>query len=140
MTVDGIQITKWAPMAGLWDVSTTDPIYLKPQTQNPPHGRPVAICVSDVWFREGTAKVTVSFQKHASGSVDPNTSGAILIGFSSVDDEYIAVGLGGYGDAHVVLRFSPEFRSWVRLAGNGSLENLRPEQPYDLCVRINVAG
>ena len=137
MTVDGKQITKWAPMAGLWGVSTTDPIYLKPQTQiGRTQGRPVAICVSDIWFREGTAKVTVSFQKHANGGVDPDTSAAILLGFRSLDDEYFAVGLGGYGDAYVALRFTPAI-AWVRLAGAGSLENLRPEQPYDLSVRIH---
>jgi hypothetical protein len=137
VTVDGKQITKWAPMAGLWDVSTTDPIYLKPQTQiGRTGGRPVAICVSDIWFREGTAKVTVSFQKHANGGVDPDTSAAILLGFRSLDDEYFAVGLGSYGDAYVVLRFTLG-SGWVRLAGAGSLENLRPEQPYDLSVRIH---
>jgi hypothetical protein len=123
-------------MAGLWDISTTDPIYLKPQQQNRPYGKPVAICVSDIWFREGTAKVTVSFQKHANAGVDPDTSAAILLGFRSLDDEYFAVGLGGYGNAYTVLRFTPG-HAWVGLKGAGSLENLRPEQPYDLSVRIH---
>ena len=52
--------------------------------------------------------------------------------------EYFAVGLGGYGAAYVVLRFTPgPTVGWVRLASAGSLENLRPEQPYDLSVRIH---
>jgi len=135
VSVDGNQITKWAPIAGRWDVSTTDPIYLRPQA-NRLYGMRAAICVSDIWFQRGTAKVTVSFQEHATGGVGPDTSGAILLGFSSAHDEYFAVGLGGYGDAYVALRFAPEIQSWVRIATAGSVENLHPEQPYALSVHV----
>ena len=136
MAVVGKPITKWAPMAGLWDVSTTDPVYLKPQEKNQPYGRPVAICISDKSFQAGTAEVTVCFPRHGSDGVHPNTSGAILVGFKSINDEYFAVGMGGYGAAYVLLRFAPEIRSWIGLAVGGSLENVHPEQPYSLSVHM----
>jgi hypothetical protein len=123
-------------MAGLWDVFTTNPVYSRPQERNQPHGRPFGICVSDIWFQGGRAEVTVSLPRLDDGSVHPDTSGAILIGYKSVNDEYFAIGLGGYGAAYMLLRFAPEIRSWVPLAVAGSLENLRPEQPYSLSVRM----
>jgi hypothetical protein len=128
------KITKWAPMAGLWDISTENPVYLKPQTKNRLHGRPVAICASEILFQGGRAEVTVCFAKHATGGVDPDTSGAILIGFRSVDAEYFAIGLGGYGAEYTLLRFAPEIHTWVGLTLAGTLENLRPEHPYHLSV------
>jgi hypothetical protein len=120
---------------GFMGCSTENPIYLRP-SRNRPYGRPVAICVSDIWFQGGSAAVTVSFPKHATGAVDPDTSAAILIGFRSVDDEYFAIGLGGYGAAYMLLRFAPEIHTWVGLGVAGTLENLRPEHPYNLFVRM----
>jgi hypothetical protein len=124
-------------MAGVWDVSTTNPVYVGPQQKDQPYGRPFGLCVSDIWFQGGTVEVTVSLPRLDNGSVHPDTSGSILIGYKSVNDEYFAIGLGGYGAAYVVLRFAPEIHSWVGLAIEGSLKHhLHPEQPYRISVHM----
>ena len=87
------KITEWAPMAGRWDVSTTNPVYLGPQADKQPYAAPFGICISDIRFQGGEAKVTVSFPKAADGGVDPNSSGGILFGFRSLREEYFTLPL-----------------------------------------------
>jgi hypothetical protein len=129
-------ITKWAPVMGVWDISTKDPIYLRPQDNIEPQGHLCSLCVSDVWFQGGRVEATVTLARFNNGRVHPNTAGAILIGYKSVNHEYLAIGLGSYGAAYTLLRFAPETCSWVGLAVVGSLESLRPEQPYRLSAHI----
>jgi hypothetical protein len=130
-------ITKWAPIVGLWDTSTDNPVYLGPEEiTRQPHGRPFGLLVSDVWFLEGKVEVTVLLPKADDGGVDANACGGILFGYQSENDEYRFVTFGGWGYAYALGRFSPELRSWVGIETRGSLKNLRPEQPYLLSVRI----
>jgi hypothetical protein len=129
-------IMKWAPMAGLWDVSTNNPVYLKPQEKNQPYGMPFGICVSDVWFQGGNADVTVSLPRLIDGGVNPNTSAGIVFGYRSVNDEYLFVTLGGWHSAYSLGRFRPEIHSWLGNPLVGSQENLHPERPYLLSVRM----
>jgi hypothetical protein len=108
-------------MAGLWDISTPDPVYLKPQTEKQPYGVPFGICVSDVRFQGGEAKVTVCFPKAANGGVDPNASGGILFGYRSLNDEYFYAAVGGYGHAYVLARFSHNVFLVLLLQGVGKI-------------------
>ena len=129
------KITEWAPMAGRWDVSTTNPVYLGPQADKQPYAAPFGICISDIRFQGGEAKVTVSFPKATDGGVDPNSSGGILFGFRSLREEYFYAAVGGYGLAYVLARFTPAL--FVALDGAGSRENLTPEHPYILSARMS---
>jgi hypothetical protein len=125
-------IIKWAPAVGLWDTSTADPVYLKPQENNQPYG----LCISDVRFQGGMVKVTVCLPKADDGdSVHPDTAGGILIGYRSPNDEYLSATLGGYGRGYTLTRFTPD-PGWVGIAAAGSRENLIPERPYVLSVRM----
>jgi hypothetical protein len=126
------KITKWAPMAGRWDVSTTNPVYFGPQVEKQPYGVPFGICISDNRFQGGEAKVTVNFPKAANGGVDPNASGGILFGFRSLAEEYVYAAVGGYGSAYALGRFTHNLFFGFALAG--SRENLIPEHPYILSV------
>jgi len=57
-------IVKWAPMVGIWDISTSNPVYLRPQAErNRPYGQPIGICVSDVRFQGRKVNATVSFSR-----------------------------------------------------------------------------
>jgi hypothetical protein len=130
------RIKKWAPMVGIWNISTSNPVYLKPQEENNrPYGQPYGICVSDVRFQGGKVNVTVSLPKAEDGSVHPDTAGAILFGYRSLNDEYLAIGLGSYRCAYTLLRFTPD-RGWVGIEFVGSLQNLVPEKPYVLSARM----
>lgn len=128
-------IIKWAPMVGIWDISTTNPVYLRPQAENNrPFGRPYGICVSDVRFQGGKVNVTVSFSRAENGGVG-DVSGGILFGYRSLTDEYLYAAVGGYGHAYVLARFTTD-RGWFGFAVAGSSENLRPERPYGLSARM----
>jgi hypothetical protein len=120
-------------MVGRWDTSTTNPVYLKPQ-ENLLYGRPFGICISHDRFQGGKAEATVSLSKADTGGVHPQASAQPLFGFRSPSDEYLAVGLGGYGSAYSMLRFTRGF--WFALAAVGTPENLTPEQPYIISVRM----
>lgn len=124
----------WIPMAGLWDPSSAHPIYLKPQEINQPYGQPFGICISGVRFQGGTAKVTVNFPKTVDGGIDPNASGGILLGFRSLNDEYVYAAVGGYGFGYAMGRFKDG--RWVGFAVSGSREHLIPEHRYCLTLRV----
>jgi hypothetical protein len=132
------KITKWAPLAGRWDVSTTNPVYLGPQAEKQPYGAPFGVCISDIRFQGGDAKVTVNFPKAADDHVDPDTSGGILFGFRSFTEEYVYAAVGGYGYAYVLAKSAtPRVPIFTAFAVAGSRENLIAEHPYRLCVHIS---
>jgi hypothetical protein len=135
MAVGEKKITKWAPLAGRWDVSTTNPVYLGPQAEKQPGGVPFGICISDNRFQGGDAKATVYFPKTADGGVDPDASGGILFGFRSLTEEYVYAAVGGYGSAYALGRFTHNLFLGFALAG--SRENLIAEHPYTLSVHMS---
>jgi hypothetical protein len=122
-------------MVGIWDISPSNPVYLRPQAaNNRPYGRPIGICVSDVRFQGGKVNATVSFPKAENGGVG-DVSGGILFGYRSLNDEYVYAAVGGYGFAYVMARFTTD-RGWVAFHVAGTSENLKPEQPYVLSARM----
>ena len=135
MTVAEKKITKWAPLAGRWNVSTTNPVYLGPQAERQPYGAPVGVCISDIRFQGGGAQATVYFPKAEDGHVDPDTSGGILFGFRSLTEEYVYAAVGGYGAAYVLARFTNNL--FLAFAVAGSRENLIAEHPYTLAVHMS---
>jgi hypothetical protein len=129
------KITKWAPVAGLWDFATGNPIYSGPQKRNQPYGKPFGICVSDVWFQGGRAEVTVSLPGYDVNGFQHEPSAGILFGYRSIYNDYLFVTLGGWHSAYSLGRFRPAI-DWLGYPIVGSHENLHPEQPYSLSVHM----
>jgi hypothetical protein len=118
-------IENWAPIVGRWQFpSLNNLVYESPQQQNTPFG----ICVSNIRFSEGDAKVTVD-------GISPEGSGRILLGYRSVNDPYITVGLGGYGYAFNITQFD-RIQGWRGVALAGSQDNLLSGHSYEILVRV----
>ena len=130
------KIATWAPVVGLWDVSTENPVYSGPQKRNQPYGQPFGICVSDVWFQGGKAEVTVSLPAYDVSGAHPEPSAGILFGYRSVNKEYVFATLGGWHSNYSLGRFRPEIYSWLGNPLVGSHENLHPEKQYLLSVHL----
>jgi hypothetical protein len=123
-------IKNWAPIAGRWQFPTpTDVIYTSPQQQNHPFG----ICVSNIRFSEGDARVKIQLPKAGDGTTT-TAEGRILLGYRSVNDYYISAGLGGFGHAYSITQFD-RVQGWRGVALAGSRDNLIAERPYEVLVR-----
>jgi hypothetical protein len=125
-------IGNWAPIAGRWKFpNPTHALYESPQQTNNPFG----ICVSNVRFSEGDAKVIVQLPKSSDdGSTKTEGSGRILLGYRSVNDPYVTVGLGRYGYAYNITQFD-RIQGWRGVALAGAHDNLIPEHPYEIRIR-----
>jgi hypothetical protein len=118
-------LIQWAGIVGHWKFGENGmATYLRPE----PGQRPFGICVSSVRFSEG--EIRMVFCQHK-GVID----GRILLGFRSPEDEYFAIGLGGYGKAYTITYFSPK-SGWQEVAGFGRNEDLIAGQSYRIAVRL----
>ena len=119
-------IKNWAPIVGRWEFPTpADAIYATPQQPNSPFG----ICVSNIRFSEGNAKVMVQLP-----NANNDVGGRILLEYRSVSDAYITVGLGGWGSAYNIAQFD-RVQGWRPVILSGSQDNLAPEHEYEVLVR-----
>jgi hypothetical protein len=129
------EITKRAPIYGLWDISNNqNPVYREPHPGMPDHIK-VGLCVSEFTFQGGSATVIVSLPKTESGDLYPNTSGQLLFGWRSQYEEYFTIGLGGHGGAYAMSRYDPT-QGWAALALVGTVRNLIPAHPYNMSFRM----
>lgn len=129
----GHVVTEWAPLVGRWSFESRAAHYLGPQT-NQVAMRPFGICVSNVRFSEGEASASIRLPI-AVTNFSEDVSAYLMFGYRSPSDEYLAVGLAGYRSAYTVSRFDPTF-GWRAVAVAGSKENLAPEHPYRVRVRV----
>lgn len=119
------EITQCVPVIGEWDLSATGPFtYRKPEI----HGRPYGMCVSNVRLSDGI--IEFEFQQ-TQGPID----GRAVIGYKSPQDEYLAIGLGGYGNAYSITHFD-QITGWKKLAGVGNEQILRHAQKYKVLIRV----
>ena len=126
MTEDYEAIKNWAPIVGRWMFpSPADSIYASPQQSNNPFG----ICVSNSRFSEGDAKVLVQLPKD-----NKDVGGRILLGYRSVNDPYITIGIGGWGSAYNIAQFD-RVQGWRPVAVSGSQDNLIDGHAYEIRVR-----
>lgn len=126
MTEEYESINNWAPIVGRWQFpSPVDAVYANPQQPNHPFG----ICVSNIRFSEGDAKVTVRLPKD-----NMDVGGRILLGFKSQSDSYVTVGIGGWGSAYNVAQFD-RVQGWRAVALSGSQDNLVAEHSCEIRVR-----
>lgn len=119
------EITRWLGVVGQWDLSTPEKlIYRGPHHSIQPHG----ICASNVRFSQGSIECEIQQSK---GMVDAR----IVIGYRSPTEDYIAVGLGGYGEAYSITHFDA-IAGWKRLAGVGKNGDLTNGRKYHVLVRV----
>jgi Putative serine esterase (DUF676) len=118
-------ITQCAPVVGQWDLTATGQFtYRKAEVGN----RPFGMCVSNVRLSDGI--IEFEFQQ-PHGIID----GRVVIGYKSPQDEYLAIGLGGYGNAYSITHFD-QITGWKRVAAAGSGQILTNKKPYKVLVRI----
>jgi hypothetical protein len=128
-------ITNWAAMQGLWEFpSPGHAVYVSRQPQHQIMPPAFGICISNVRFSEGDVKVTVRLPKTDS-NVAGDGEGRILLGYRSVYDPYIMVGLGGWGFAYTIGQFD-RVQGWRAIAFAGSQRNLLGDHPYKIWVRV----
>src|SRR5437016_13089756 len=93
------KITRLAPIVGQWTVEDGRVICDGPERPELPYG----ICVSNVRFLEGEARVRVR-RPDGPGLVD----GRIAFGYRSEKHEYFTVGLHSEGKAYQIVHYIPE--------------------------------
>jgi hypothetical protein len=114
---------------GKWDLSLPEgPVYKGPQAE---FGLPFGICVSNIRFVEGEARVTV---KMPNFKKENDTHARFLIGYTRHDADYLSVGIGGSKFSYAFYRF--EGGIWQPIIMCGSADNIIPDKPYDLSVQI----
>jgi hypothetical protein len=116
-------ISKWLPIRGKWSLDALSQTYIEPETAQWPHG----ICISDALFPEGEISIVVQ--------PDERRDGRILLGYRNPDDDYVLIGLGGYGNAYT-LSFYDSKTGWRPLIGAGRGEDITPGKNYGLHVRV----
>jgi hypothetical protein len=121
-------ITNWAAVVGLWDFSNGRRVYEAPEEPQWPYG----ICLSNVWFSQGTARATIRF---AEVGTEVEASARLLFGWRSLEHPYFSIGLGGAGRAYCAYQYDPA-SGWSGVAFAGSRKNLTANYPYKLSVRV----
>jgi hypothetical protein len=123
MANEDTQGRNWAPIIGRWSLDE-GVRYLGAQPQVP---HPFGICLTDADVTDGS----ISARVRASQTAD----GRVILGYRSLEERYLMVGLGGWGFAYTIGEFDPGF-GWKGRALAGSVNNLSPQRWYGLQVRI----
>ena len=116
-------LSRWAPMLGDWDLGDARAVYL---------GSPVSprgILLGPGRIRSGTVETTIILS-------DGADSGSILLGYEDPESRYIAVGLGGFGEAYSISEYAPDL-GFSRLVGAGKRSNLQPDHAYAVAVALD---
>ena len=122
------RITHLAAIVGRWKFENGQAVCEGSDLPELPYG----LCVSNVRFLEGEARVTVG-RTSGSGLID----GRILFGYRSEQHEYITVGLHSEGKAYRIVRYVPNV-GWYSLVEAGSAQNLAVGRP--ITFRVLVRG
>jgi hypothetical protein len=113
-----MEIRKWVPIYGVWDISEDNAVYREPHPGLLSHIK-LGLCISGFTFQGGRAAVTVTLPRTESGDILPDTAGQLLFGWRSPNEEYFAIGLGGHGAAFALTRYEPN-QGWIPLAVVGT--------------------
>lgn len=125
-TTDEQHVTNLAPIIGRRKFEDGRTVFEGPERPEWPYG----ICVSNVRFLDGQARVIVK-------RIDASVESRILLGYRSLQNEYVSVGLGGgTGNAYAIVHFDPAIGGWRPVAAAGSLQNLAVGQPIEVCVKV----
>ncbi len=116
----------WIPITGKWAISPDSVVYKGPIDPASPYG----IVLSNQAFRDGHASVDMTFS-----SWNADSAARLLLGYDAKTEEYISVGLGGYGRAFVIDRFLSS-HGWRAEKHVGDWTTLVADNKYHLDVLI----
>lgn len=122
-------IDKWAAVAGRWEFGSGTAKYLGPSESNTP--TPLGIALGSVPFRDGTLRASIRLTRQE------RTTAGVVVGYQSLNAEWLAVQLGAYDQAYAISEYRPGV-GWVAIASAGLLSNLSTNQDHGL--EVNVAG
>ncbi len=130
-------VTRWAALAGKWDIADRSAHYKGPST---PGGYGFAIC--DERFRDGHIRAKVQFEGK-DAAMNEGESAGIVLGYHSESGGYLVAGLGAFNIAYSIWEFTPAI-GWVNRKAFGEIQNLRYSKAYQLEVvqrgqRISLA-
>lgn len=117
-------VTNLAAIIGRWKIEEGRAVFEESERPEWPFG----ICVSNIRFLDGEARVTVRLMHE-------RAEGRIVLGYRSLENEYFTVGLRGHGRAYSISHFNPAI-GWSPLAGAGSPENLAVGRSTKVCVKV----
>lgn len=124
-------VKKWIPIIGNWEFSGSTAVY-----NGPEHGKaPYGICVCDGEFKDGELQADVELGDLLSGK-SADASGRLLVGFHSLAERYLCLGIGGYEAAYVISGFYPP-GDWRALSTTGSDQTLKAKRGYKVGAEIN---
>ena len=95
----------------------------------PSPGPPSGICLTNLSLTDGMISSRIR--------LSVNKEGRVLLGYRSLTEPYWMAGLGGWEFAYTIGVFEPA-SGWRALAHAGSIDNLVPEQWYE--VRVALEG
>lgn len=98
-------VTKWAPIIGRWSLGDQQFTYLGSQQTQLPH--PYGVCISNTRFSEGNVNVSVELTDQSASASKELTEARILLGYRSLDETYVMIGLGGWHSAYSIGQFEP---------------------------------
>ena len=126
-------VSVWAPMEGVWEIDPDSMTYTGAAKTAAPltaGAVPYGIALSGVRFDSGKVRTTINLSPDAE-------AGRIMLGFSSVETNYVTAGLGSNREAYIIEEFDPEY-GWRRLTGAGSMGNLAVNYAYP--VEVGLEG
>lgn len=122
------RLTNLAAIVGRWKFEDGRAVCEGPEKPEWPYG----LCVSDVRFLEGEARVTIE-RTDSAGLID----GRFVFGYRSEKNDYFTVGLHSEGKAYQIVHYKPS-AGWYPLVSAGLAENLAVGRP--ITIRVLVRG
>ncbi len=103
-------IEKWAAVAGRWEFGSGTAKYLGPSESNAP--LPLGIALGSAPFRDGTLRAAIRLTRQE------RTTAGVVVGYQSLNAEWLAVQLGAYDRAYAISEYRPGV-GWVAIASAG---------------------
>ena len=122
-------VEKWAALAGRWTFSPVAARYLGLNEQS--GAIPLGVALGSIPFRDGKLTTTVRLTRQE------RTSGGVVLGYQSMNAEWLAVQIGGYGRGYAIAEYRPGV-GFTGIATAGLLSNLPVDQ--DQVFEVSVAG
>ena len=122
-------VEKWAALEGRWTFVGREARYLGPSKAD--SAVPYGLALGSIPFRDGTIRTAMRIARQE------KTSAGIVIGYQSMNAEWVCVGIGGYDRAYAISLYRPGM-GWEPIALAGLLSNVSANQ--DHLVEVTVAG
>lgn len=120
---------KWAALEGRWKFTGAEARYLGPSKPESP--LPYGLALGSIPFRDGKIRTRVRIK-----TTELTTAG-IVIGYQSMNAEWISVQIGAYERAYAISIYRPG-KGWEAIAAAGLLSNVAVDLDHSL--EVGVAG